>query len=102
MPQPSLGFRTVLDRAEAEAKALSDDFVATEHLLIALAEEPRPRPRAAARAGRRRRTRLLEALRDLRGGQRVTDQNAEDRYGALSQVRARPHRARPRPASSTP
>ena len=39
MPQPSLGFRTVLDRAEVEAKALTDEYVATEHLLIALTEE---------------------------------------------------------------
>ena len=39
MPQTSLGFRTVLDRAEVEAKALTDEFVATEHLLLALLEE---------------------------------------------------------------
>ena len=83
LPQPSLGFRTVLDRAEVEAKELTDEFVATEHLLIALTEE-RGRARELLKAQGATKQNLLEALRGVRGGQRVTDQNAEDRYGALS------------------
>ena len=83
LPQPSLGFRTVLDRAEVEAKALTDEYVATEHLLIALTEE-RGRARELLSAQGATKDKLLEALRGVRGGQRVTDQNAEDRYGALS------------------
>jgi ATP-dependent Clp protease ATP-binding subunit ClpB len=83
LPQPSLGFRTVLDRAEVEAKALTDEYVATEHLLIALTEE-RGRARELLSAQGATKANLLEALRGIRGGQRVTDQNAEDRYGALS------------------
>jgi ATP-dependent Clp protease ATP-binding subunit ClpB len=83
LPQPSLGFRTALDRAEHEAKTLSDDYVATEHLLIALADE-RGRARELMAAQQVTRDKLLTALRDVRGGQRVTDPNAEDRYGALS------------------
>ncbi len=82
-PQPSLGFRTVLDRAEVEAKELTDEYVATEHLLIALTEE-RGRARELLAAQGATKAKLLEALRGVRGGQRVTDQNAEDRYGALS------------------
>ncbi len=82
-PQASLGFRTVLDRAAHEARTLSDDYVATEHLLIALADE-RGRAREILAAAHVSRDGLLESLRSVRGGQRVTDQNAEDRYGALS------------------
>jgi ATP-dependent Clp protease ATP-binding subunit ClpB len=83
MPQPSLGFRTVLDRAEVEAKALTDEYVATEHLLLALLEE-RGRARELLQAAGVTKDAMLEALKSVRGGQRVTDQNAEDRYGALS------------------
>ena len=82
-PQPSLGFRTVLDLAEVEAKSLTDEFVATEHLLIALTEG-RGRARELLQAQGATKAKLLDALRGVRGGQRVTDQNAEDRYGALS------------------
>ncbi len=83
LPQPSLGFRTVIDRGEAEAKALGDDYTATEHLLVALVEE-RGRARELLQGQGVSRDRILAALKDLRGGQRVTDRNAEDRYGALS------------------
>src|SRR5215207_8944934 len=81
-PQPSLAFRTVLDRAAKEAAELGDDFVATEHLLLALLAE-RGRSRELLEAQGASRERVMEALRKLRGGQRVTDQNAEDRYDAL-------------------
>ncbi len=81
-PQPSLAFRAVLDRAQKEAQSLGDDYVATEHLLLALLEE-RGRSRELLQAQGANRDRIMEALRNLRGGQRVTDQNAEDRYDAL-------------------
>jgi ATP-dependent Clp protease ATP-binding subunit ClpB len=81
-PQPSLAFRSVLDRAAKEAGELGDDFVATEHLLLALLEE-RGRSRELLEAHGASRNAIMEALRKLRGGQRVTDPNAEDRYDAL-------------------
>ena len=92
----------MLDRAEVEAKALSDEYVATEHLLLALTRGARPRPASCWRRRARPSDSLLEALRGLRGGQRVTDQNAEDRYGALSKFARRPDRRAPRPASVDP
>jgi ATP-dependent Clp protease ATP-binding subunit ClpB len=82
-PQPSMGFREVLDKAAEEAATLNDDYVASEHLLLALVEH-RGRAREVLKRHQVDRDGLLEALRQLRGGQRVTDQNAEDRYGALS------------------
>ena len=81
-PQASLAFRTVLDRAEVEARELGDEYVATEHLILALAEE-RGRAREALQAHGVTREALLAAVQTVRGGQRVTDPNAEDRYGAL-------------------
>jgi ATP-dependent Clp protease ATP-binding subunit ClpB len=82
-PQPSLAFRSVLERAEREAAELGDDYVATEHLVIALAEE-RGKARERLQAHGVTKARLLEALRSVRGGQRASDPNAEDRYGALT------------------
>ena len=73
----------MLERAEREAKELGDDYVATEHLVIALAEE-RGKARERLQAQGVTKAKLLEALRYVRGGQRASDPNAEDRYGALS------------------
>jgi ATP-dependent Clp protease ATP-binding subunit ClpB len=81
-PQASLALREALEGATAEASAMGDDYVASEHLLLSLAE----RSGAAKDVLRRQnvtRDALLEALKGLRGGQRVTDPNAEDLYGAL-------------------
>ena len=84
---PWLGeaLRSVLERAEAEAERLKDEFVSVEHLLFALADDAHPggAQRALARAGITQEA-LLKALTDVRGGQRVTDDNPEDKYQALA------------------
>ena len=84
---PWLGdaLRSVLERAEAEAERLKDEFVSVEHLLFALADDAHPggAQRTLARAGITQEA-LLKALTDVRGGQRVTDDNPEDKYQALS------------------
>jgi len=75
--------RQTLERAQAEAERLKDDFVSTEHLLVAIAQE---RGGAAARvlaAAGVTPDALYRALVDVRGNQRVTDQNPEDKYQAL-------------------
>jgi ATP-dependent Clp protease ATP-binding subunit ClpB len=82
-PQGSLGFRTALDKAGAAAESLGDDFVATEHLLLGLVETPGPVRDRLTKAGLTRDS-LLEALREVRGGQRASSADAEERYGALS------------------
>jgi ATP-dependent Clp protease ATP-binding subunit ClpB len=74
--QPSLAFRETLDRARKEARDLGDQFVAVEHLLLALADR-------LGRGGAAR-TALLEAARKLRGAQRADDENAEERYDSLA------------------
>src|SRR4029078_2000513 len=82
-PSPSLGFRTALDKAEPPAQQLSDDFIASEHLVLGLVETPGPvRDRLKGQGVTPEK--LLEALRDLRGAQRASTVDAEERYGALS------------------
>jgi len=77
--------RQVLERAEAEAERLKDEYVSVEHLLIALAhsEPATGAHQALAKAGVTPEA-LLKALSQVRGGQRVTDANPEDKYQALT------------------
>jgi ATP-dependent Clp protease ATP-binding subunit ClpB len=84
--QPSLSgnLRAVLQRAEEEAKSFDDAYVSTEHLLLAAlhAAGKSESIKLLARLGITR-ERVLEALTQIRGSQRVTDQNPEGRYEAL-------------------
>jgi ATP-dependent Clp protease ATP-binding subunit ClpB len=72
----------VLKAALREAEALKDQFVSTEHLLLALLEGKTPSAEALKRHAVTR-EKLLAVLREIRGNQRVTDPHAEDRYQAL-------------------
>src|SRR5467141_658262 len=80
-----LGERTrqALERAQTEAERLKDEYVSTEHLLLALAQE---RDGAAGRvlaANGVGPEAIYKALVEVRGTQRVTDQNPEEKYQAL-------------------
>ncbi|MDQ6742786.1 MAG: ATP-dependent chaperone ClpB, partial [Candidatus Dormibacteraeota bacterium] len=66
-----------LDQAEKEAERLKDDYISTEHLLLALADHALLKEFGVTRDG------LMQALRHVRGSQRVTDQNPESKYQAL-------------------
>jgi ATP-dependent Clp protease ATP-binding subunit ClpB len=68
-PQVGAAFSRVLDRAFEEARRLEDDYVSTEHLLLALDVVPREQLEAKIKA--------------VRGGQRVTSQDPEGTYQAL-------------------
>ncbi len=72
----------VLDAAEREAAQLSDEYVSTEHLLLALADEEGPAGRVLREAGVTRDA-ILGALRQVRGSQRVTSPTPESTYEAL-------------------
>ena len=74
--------RRVIELAEAEARRLGDEYVSTEHLLLAIAEvggegQTLLEGHAAGREA------ILQALQSVRGGQRVTSQNPESTYAAL-------------------
>jgi ATP-dependent Clp protease ATP-binding subunit ClpB len=79
---PSSELTAVIQAAEGEAQALSDQYVSTEHLLLALSAD-KTRAGAALRAVGANRERLLQALAEVRGSHRVTDQNPEERLEAL-------------------
>ena len=84
---PALSARTseVVKRASAEAERLTDEYVSTEHLLLALAAEGGGAPAASDPRGLTRRVpdRIQEVLKAVRGTQRVTDPNPEGKYEAL-------------------
>jgi ATP-dependent Clp protease ATP-binding subunit ClpB len=80
-----LGERTqkTLERAQKEAERLKDDYVSTEHLLLALAQDrDGVAGRTLAGAGVNAEA-IYKALVEIRGTQRVTDQNPEEKYQAL-------------------
>ena len=73
----------MLDRAFREADKLKDEFVSTEHLLLAMLETASDAGSLLKRFNIDR-DGILRVLKDLRGAQRVTDKNAEDMYEALT------------------
>ena len=79
----SQALQRVLQAAQAEADAMKDDYVSTEHLLLALAgKEGSGAQRLLAAAGATKDA-ILQALQGIRGSQRVTSQNPETTYQAL-------------------
>jgi ATP-dependent Clp protease ATP-binding subunit ClpB len=77
-------FQSVLGAAWSEAQQLKDEYVSTEHLLIALADEKESEAGAALREAGATRENIFKVLVDIRGSQRVTDQNPEEKYQALA------------------
>jgi len=73
----------LLNGALTEAHALKDEFVSTEHLLIAAALEKTGKAAEILHAFGLTKEMILKALVDIRGSQRVTDQNPEAKYQAL-------------------
>lgn len=76
------GAKRVFDRALAEAGLLQDEYVSSEHLLIALTASKGAVGDALRTQGVTK-EHILGVIKEVRGGQRVTDQHAEDRYQAL-------------------
>ena len=72
----------LFDRAAAEAKNLKDEFISTEHLLLALTEDS-SKVGALLKQNNVTKNIVLSALKDIRGNQRVTSQTAEDTYQSL-------------------
>src|SRR4051795_1390979 len=79
---PSSELVRVLREGEEEMRRLKDEYVSTEHLLLALAAHP-SRAGDALRAAGVSQVNLEKAIAEVRGPHRVTDQSAEDKYQAL-------------------
>ncbi len=75
-------FRAVVRRAGEEAATLQDEYISTEHLLLALVEDGGPARQVLLDAGVTRES-LMNALRQVRGSARVTDPNPEEKYQSL-------------------
>jgi ATP-dependent Clp protease ATP-binding subunit ClpB len=76
------GTRHILERAFSEAAALTDEYVSTEHLFLALLEGATDVSRLLQDAGIKR-DEVLSGLVEIRGRHRVTDQSPEEKYQAL-------------------
>lgn len=75
--------KRIVDLANEEANRLRDEYISTEHIFLAiLSERSTPAARLLEGAGVTR-ERVYEAIQQLRGGQRVTDPQAESRYRTL-------------------
>src|ERR1043165_3275263 len=79
----SANLKKVLDAAQAEAEKLKDEYISTEHLLLGLLDEGGAALKKMFQAHGLKRELVLRALADLRGNQRVTDANPEDKFQAL-------------------
>lgn len=79
----SQGLNQVLEQAWKEAERLKDEYVSTEHLLIALAGQKDAAGQLLKQAGVTA-ERIFKVLVEVRGTQRVTDQAPEDKYQALA------------------
>jgi ATP-dependent Clp protease ATP-binding subunit ClpC len=73
----------LLQNAAGEADRLKDEFVSTEHLLIAIAGETRGEAAAILSRFGVTQERIYQALQKIRGGHRVTDRQAESKYRSL-------------------
>ncbi|HEY8852985.1 MAG TPA: ATP-dependent chaperone ClpB [Gemmatimonadaceae bacterium] len=83
--QPTLSreLNQVFDKAEADAKKLGDEFISTEHLLLALSDVKGTESRNLLTSLGASHDALLEALQTVRGSHRVTDQTPENQYQAI-------------------
>ncbi|MBK7595620.1 MAG: ATP-dependent chaperone ClpB [Gemmatimonadetes bacterium] len=83
--QPTIdrGLSKIFDRAEKLSKEFGDDYVSTEHLLLALTEEKGTTARRLLEDAGLTAKQLRDALAQLRGSHRVTDQTPEEKYQAL-------------------
>ena len=74
--------RSTIDAAENEMAKLKDEFLSAEHYLLALSDSKAPAGKILQELGVTR-DKLMQALRQVRGSQRVTDQNPEGKYQTL-------------------
>ncbi len=78
----SMTLKQVLDRAERLAREMRDEYISTEHLLLSILDTHTEAARILQNRGVNR-DNVLETIRQIRKGQRITDQNPEDKYQAL-------------------
>ncbi len=75
--------KAVLEKSFDEAQAMKDEFISAEHFFLAVSDSPKTGAGKLLNSMGLKRDILLKALRDIRGNQRITDQNPEDKYQVL-------------------
>jgi len=75
--------KRIVDLANEEASRLKDEYISTEHIFLAILSERNTPAARLLEATAITRERVLDAIMQLRGGQRVTDPQAETRYRTL-------------------
>jgi ATP-dependent Clp protease ATP-binding subunit ClpB len=75
--------KAIFDQALKEAKQMRDEYVSIEHLLLAITDDKQGKASKILSAHGLTRDTILKALIDIRGSQRVTDANPEDKYQAI-------------------
>ncbi len=85
--QPYFSPRTekILENALNEAKKLNDEYISIEHIVLAIADAPDTQASKILNSHGVSMDTLFKALTEIRGTQRVTDQNPEQKYQALQQ-----------------
>src|ERR1041385_3192561 len=83
-PTLSRELNQVFDRADDEAKKLGDEYVSTEHLLLALSDTKGTDSKTVLGAANANYKALLESLEAVRGPHRVKDKEPENEYQALA------------------
>ncbi|OQX00048.1 MAG: ATP-dependent chaperone ClpB [Desulfobacteraceae bacterium A6] len=80
----SLRTKSVLDSAFSEASKMKDEYVSTEHILLAISDDHAGEAPKILKRHNITRESILKVLVDVRGTQRITDQNPEEKYQALN------------------
>ena len=75
--------KRIIDLANEEANKLKDEYISTEHIFLAIMSERNTSAARILESAGLNRERVLDAIMQLRGGQRVTDPQAETRYRTL-------------------
>ncbi len=75
--------KSIIDRANEEANRLRDEYISTEHIFLAILSERNTDVANTMAEYSITRDRVADAVKDIRGGQRVTDPQAESRYRTL-------------------
>ena len=81
-PQISVGLRATLDSADEARKALGDDYLSIEHFILGSLKGDSPAGKLLKEAGLDEK-KAMEAIKSVRGSQKVTDENPEGKYQAL-------------------
>jgi ATP-dependent Clp protease ATP-binding subunit ClpC len=75
--------KRIIDQANEEANRLKDEYISTEHIFLAILSEKNTSASRILESAGLTRDRVLDAIQQMRGGQRVTDPQAETRYRTL-------------------